>query len=108
MNQHQNRFTSEDFCEETAGPLFQALRHDADSAWFERPRALSPTVAKWIDQEPAAYLDGMNHCIVEGDNPINAVNPLETDLTQLLMKLETHQEQAILAKSHTHDQSPRG
>jgi hypothetical protein len=37
---------------------------------------MSPTVAKWIDQEPGAYRDGLNHYIVEGDNTKNAVNPL--------------------------------
>jgi RHS repeat-associated protein len=60
------------------GLLFQGLQHDRDSAWFDRPRAMSPAVAKWIDQEPLGYEDGMNHYIVEGDNPINAVNPLGT------------------------------
>jgi RHS repeat-associated protein len=57
---------------------FQGARHDPSKPLFEPGRAFDPTVAPWADHDPLAYVDGMNHYIVEGDNPINAVNPLGT------------------------------
>jgi RHS repeat-associated protein len=57
---------------------FQGVRHDSSKPLFERQRTFDPMVAPWANHDPVAYVDGMNHYIVEGDNPINAVNPLGT------------------------------
>lgn len=56
---------------------FQALRHDPTrSPWYERSRTFDPKVAPWINQQPVAYVEGMNAYVAFGDNPINAVNPM--------------------------------
>jgi hypothetical protein len=64
-----------------ASPRFNWRMHPRPTPRPEEPLPHIPessNLAKWLDQEPATYVDGMNHYIVEGDNPINAVNPLGT------------------------------
>jgi RHS repeat-associated protein len=71
MNQHQNRFTPDDFGNETTGPMFQGLRHDPEQSWFmAHGRSFHPKAQPWINQEPLAYVDGMNVYTAFGCNPI--------------------------------------
>jgi hypothetical protein len=64
--------------------------HDTTSRfnWRMRPRPTTlpekpaphipepSNLAKWFDQKPLAYVEGMNAYVFQAANPINAVNPL--------------------------------
>jgi RHS repeat-associated protein len=64
--------------ESAGGPLFQGMAFDPkDAALFQHHRAFAPELAKWV-QADLGYGDGLNYYKFEGDNPINAVNPLGT------------------------------
>ena len=41
---------------------------------FQR-RLYSPALGRWLQQDPAGYVDGANLYQMEGSNPVNAVDP---------------------------------
>ena len=79
MNRLRDCFGDDDAGDVSAVPLFQGMRHDPGKPLFEhRPRAIHPGIARWMDQEPLGYVDGMNTHNAPVDGHVSRINPLGT------------------------------
>jgi RHS repeat-associated protein len=57
--------------------MFQGGRVDPEASLIDfRQRDMHPGIARWIDQEPLAYVDGLNVYLAMNDNPINRIEPV--------------------------------
>ncbi len=59
--------------------LFQGGRVDSAAGLYDfRTRDFSPTLRRWVQNEPLAYVDGLNVYDVPPDHPIVRVDPRST------------------------------
>ena len=57
--------------------LWQGLTTDPAAKLFDNmPRAFDQTTEPFMEQEPPAYVDGLNEYTALNDNPIHEANPL--------------------------------
>jgi RHS repeat-associated protein len=77
MNRLQDCF--DDYDDGFAGQLFQGMRHDLSAPLTDfAPRHFSPALARWMDQDPCGYVEGLNWYNAPVDEPMNPINPLGT------------------------------
>jgi RHS repeat-associated protein len=56
--------------------LYQGGRLDSDTGLYHfRHRDYSPTLGRWLQQDPAGYVDSMNLYALEKSNPVTATDP---------------------------------
>ena len=56
--------------------LFQGMRQDTQTGLYYTPnRDYSPVLGRWMEQDPAGYVDGGNLYAVEDDNAVNNTDP---------------------------------
>jgi RHS repeat-associated protein len=56
--------------------LFQGLRYDNATGFYHaRNRDFSPVYGRWIQQDPAGYVDGLNLYQAHSSNPVSRVDP---------------------------------
>lgn len=56
--------------------LFQGGRYDHNSGLYNfRNRDYSPTLGRWMQQDPAGYVDGANLYEFVGDSPVDRTDP---------------------------------
>jgi RHS repeat-associated protein len=78
--QHGRARRSAAACEETGAgfhQLFHGMAFDAAAGLCDlASRAYSPTLARWAEQEPLAYVGRLNVYAVPPDHPVVRVDPL--------------------------------